>query len=161
MFQDDFLFEAGQKIGTLHIDGPTPLSDIFYLLQALCPGMVLIVCINEIDEDGEVEKTTRALPSKEWVKDHDTMLQHVLGSEQRYESLLAAATDRSKSFKDDTRYENDRSDDDYPYDDYPDNHYSDDDNSDDLHYTNRWGVREPLDYTACGLACGYCGQCDY
>ena len=85
---------------TLFIDSLTPISDIFYLLQILAPGMLLIVRVDEFDEIGE-EETARALPSAEWVQSHESDLREVLGSEQRYQFLVAAAGDFSKSFKSD------------------------------------------------------------
>ena len=147
MFQNDCLFNARRQHGshTLFIDSLTPISDIFYLLQILAPGMLLIVRMDEIDEVGE-EETARALPPAEWVKDHEAILQQVLGSEEKYQLLTDVAADLSKAFQTDwIAY--------YPSDDRSDD--------DDLYYTNSWGVREPLDYQACGSDCGYCGRCEY
>jgi hypothetical protein len=146
MFENSQLFDAkrqNKENSTLFIDSLTSISDVFYLLQILAPGMLLIIRVDEIDEAGEIE-TARALPSAEWVKDHESILQHVLGSEQRYQSLAAVAADDSKSFQTDWISS-------YPlYDD-----------SDRDFYTNPWGVREPLDYTACDSDCGFCGGCEY
>jgi len=148
MFENIYCFEArrhNRDSSTLFIDSLTPISDIFYVLQTLAPGMLLIIRIDDIDDHGE-SQTTRVLPSEEWVKDHEEMLEHVLGSKQRFHELLAAVTTRSKSFKEEwiTLY---------------DCHDSYDDDS--TYYTNMWGQREPLDHTACGSDCGYCGRCDY
>ena len=145
MFEDTYLFQALRKNRdnhTLFIDSLRPVSDIFYMLQILAPGMLLIVRVDDIDDLGELQ-TTRALPSKEWVIDHNLIIEHVLGSKQRYQTLLAATTDASKSFQTEmiSSY-------DYPSDDGD-------------YYTDLWGQRQQLDYTACGQDCGYCGRCDY
>ncbi|KAF8332510.1 hypothetical protein F5887DRAFT_996687 [Amanita rubescens] len=147
MFRHSRLFDARRQNRdnhTLFIDSLTPISDIFYLLQVLAPGMLVIVRVDEFDDIGEKE-TARALPSAEWVRGHETDLLEVLGSEQRYQSLVAAACDISKSFKSDwiSTYSRD---------------YDDDDSS---YYTDMWGVRQASDYTACGSDCGWCGQCGY
>lgn len=146
MFQYSWLFNArrqNRNNQTLFIDSLTPISDIFYLLQVLAPGMLVIVRVDEFDDMGE-EEIARALPSVEWVRGHESDLLEVLGSEQRYQSLVAAAGDVSKSFKrDGLSYARD---------------YDDDDSS---HYTDMWGVRQALDYTACGSDCGWCGRCEY
>jgi hypothetical protein len=61
--------------------------------------MLLIICVDEIGGLGE-EQTTRALPPEEWVKDHESVIEHVLGNTQRYQKLLAAVTpDTSMSFQ--------------------------------------------------------------
>jgi hypothetical protein len=146
MFENNDSFNARRREGsnsTLFIDSLAPISDILYVLQTLAPGMLLIVRVDEYDDSGEAQ-TTRALPSEEWVKDHEVVLEHVLGSKQRYQELLAAVTAGSKSFQ--TEWISSYHD---PYDD------------DSTYYTNMWGQREPLDYTACGSECGYCGRCDY
>jgi len=147
MFQDSCLFDARRQnkdSHTLFVDSLTPISDIFYLLQILAPGMLLIVRMDEIDDFGE-EETARALPSAQWVKDHEAILQKVLGNKQNYELLIDVAADFSKGFQTDWTA--------YPSDDPSDD--------DDFYYTNSWGARQPLDYQACGSDCGYCGRCEY
>jgi hypothetical protein len=116
----------------LFISGPTPLSDIFYLLQCMAPGMLLLVRIDDIDERGEIEYA-RALPRESWVVSHTDVLSTILGSDA-YRVLLDASRDRSKSFKESWISQ---------WEPYPDEEGSE------------------LDYTACGLECGYCGRCDY
>ena len=129
---------------SLIIDSPTPLSDIFYLLQTLLPGMLLIYRIDEIDDCGEQERT-RALPPAPWVELHKEMLQTIFGDSERYGCLLAAAADRGLE-------ENVEMISSYGsyYDDY-----------DSDFYTNSYGQREIKDFTACDKECGYCGTCDY
>ena len=146
MFEHYWLFTAKRhhkSNDTLFIDSPGPVADIFYLLQILAPGMLLIVRVDDYDR-GE-EETTRVLPSEEWLKRHQSVLRDVLGSSQRFEQLSNAAADFGKSFRgqmisDYREYESDN-----------DNGY----------YTNAWGFREVKDFTACDSECGYCGTCDY
>jgi hypothetical protein len=88
------------------VDGQAALSNVFYLLQALAPGMVVIVH-KEIDEDEfdefdafddypEIQETTRILPPKEWIEAHRDVLEHVLdGGKKAYEDVLAAASNVS------------------------------------------------------------------
>jgi hypothetical protein len=144
LFQGSVLFDTKRQKRdsyTLFIDSLTLISNIFYLLQTLAPSMLLIVHMDEIDGYGEVEMA-RVLLSVEWVKDHKSILQQVFGSEERYQLLVAATT--SKSFQTEiSRYS-----------------WSDDYDND-SYYTNSWGVREPLDYQACGSSCGFCGCCEY
>lgn len=128
--------------GELIIDSPTPLSDIFYHLQTLLPGMLLIYRIDEIDDCGEQERTC-ALPPAAWVELHKELLQTIFGDTERYGHLLAAAADRglAEEVKMISSYES--------YDD------------DSGFYTNCYGEREIKDFTACDKECGYCGTCDY
>lgn len=125
-------FNAKRMDGNLFLDSPTPLSDIFYLLQTLLPGMLLIYRIDDLDDAGEHE-WTRALPPADWVELHKELLQMIFGDSERYGCLLAAAADRSLALKSEIiNYER--------YDDY-DSGYK--------------------DFTACDAECGYCGNCDY
>jgi hypothetical protein len=102
--------------------------------------MLLIIRIDDLDDRGEVT-TTQALPSKDWVEGHKPLLEHVLG-EERFQALLVAVTaEKPKSFREEWTSS-------YYYDS---NEY----------YTDLWGQKQPYDYTACGIECGYCGQCDY
>jgi len=98
----------------------------------LAPGMLLIICEDDMDEIGE-DHTTRILPPTEWVQDHKETLEHVIGDEELYESVLAAAADVSKSFR--TEFIS------YPQ------------------YDTDEGSAE--DFTACRKDCGYCGHCTY
>jgi hypothetical protein len=140
-----YLFDAkrDRTNGNLTIDSPTPLSDIFYLLQTLLPGMLLIYRIDDIDECGEQERT-RALPPATWVELHKELLQTIFGGTERYGHLLAAVADRglAEEVKMISSYES----------------YDDDDSG---FYTNFYGQREMKDFTACDKECGYCGTCDY
>lgn len=137
------LFRAKRDGTNLIIDSPTPLSDIFYLLQTLLPGMLLIYRIDDIDDCGEREWTC-ALPPATWVESHKELLQTIFGDTERYGHLLAAAADRelAEEVKMISSYES--------YDDY-----------DSGFYTNCYGEREIKDFTACDKECGYCGTCDY
>ena len=150
MFDDNYwVFHArrhNRNNSTLFIDSLAPISDIFYVLQTLAPGRFLIVRIDDYSEYGE-DQTTRALPSEEWVKDHERVLEHVLGSKQRYQQLVAAVAPASS-----TSFQSERIRSSYDYDPYDD---------DSTYYTDMWGQRQPLDYLACSSECGYCGRCDY
>ena len=148
MFEHGWLFNARRHGSntTLFIDSPGPVADIFYLLQILAPGMLLIVRVDEYDDICENE-TARVLPSEEWLKKHQSVLGDVLGNNQRFELLSNAAADFAKSFRRETIV-------DYLH---PESNWNDDDN----YYTNAWGSRYFKDYTACGDDCGYCGRCEY
>ena len=126
--------------GKLIIDSPTPLADIFYLLQTLLPGMLLIYRIDEYDDLGEEERTC-ALPPATWVELHKELLQRIFGDTERYDQLLEAAADRglAEEVKMISSYES----------------------YDSGFYTNCYGQREMRDFTACDKECGYCGTCDY
>ena len=147
MFEHYWLFTAKRhhrSNDTLFIDSPGPVADIFYLLQILAPGMLLIVRVDEYGDSGEKE-TSRALPSEEWLKEHQSVLGDVLGN--RFESLSHTAADFAKSFGQNR------------VSDYRD--YDHDWSNDNGYYTNAWGFREVKDFTACDSECGYCGRCDY
>jgi hypothetical protein len=148
LFTDSRVFDARRPTrgdNDLFIDGPSPLSDMFYLLQIIYPGMLLIYRIDEIDDVGENE-TIRALPRKDWVQQHDILLKDVLGGAEKYDNILQAAGDSSRSFRSEliSRWDG--------YDARDD---------DDAYYTSIWGEREVKDYAACGIECGYCGTCEY
>lgn len=148
LFENGVIFDASRKNednSTLFIDSLTPISDIFYLLQTLAPGMLLIVRMDEIACAREIE-TARALPSADWVRDHEAILRYVFGSEERYKSLVAAAADVSKSFRTETSG-------------YSSNDGGEDDGG--RYYTDLWGMDDPLDYLDCGPECGYCGHCAF
>ena len=143
MFQGFVALRHRKDSHTMFIDGPVPLSDIFYLLQILAPGLLRIIREEDIDDVGE-EQTARILPPHQWVQDNKEILEHVIGSKEGYESIAAAAGDTSKSFKSEW------------ISNWRDNYYDEDN-----FYTNIWGQREIKDFTACDKECGYCGRCDY
>ena len=151
------LFENGfdarrrfQSFDDLFISGPHPLSNIFYLLQSIAPGMLLVVRAKHIDQVGQTEYV-RALPSESWVNDHGDVLMSVLGGIEEYHSLLRATTDDGKLCSEtcDSRWVDSSSlglDDGFISDD-------------DARY--EWDSDWNPDYTACGSDCGYCGHCEY
>lgn len=155
-------FNAARRHGsntTLFIDSPGPVADIFYLLQILAPGMLLIVRVDERN-DGDENETTRVLPSEEWLKEHQSVLGDVLDNNQTFELLSSAAADFAKSFRQETIYVPEPSwkeDARCCLDDDDDNIWMDDDN----YYTTAWGSRSAKDYTACDSDCGFCGRCEY
>lgn len=75
---------------TLFIDSPGPVADIFYLFQILAPGMLVIIGTDHTDF--LASGTARGLPSEEWLKEHQSVL------EQTFELLSNAAADFGKSF---------------------------------------------------------------
>ncbi|GJJ08898.1 hypothetical protein Clacol_003118 [Clathrus columnatus] len=81
----------------IYIGGPRPLSDIFYMLQCIAPGMLILTCKMGEDVLGELE-WSRALPPCAWVEDHDLMLRHILGSNQAYDDLLRVSRDEERAF---------------------------------------------------------------
>ncbi|KAF8492136.1 hypothetical protein JB92DRAFT_3004338 [Gautieria morchelliformis] len=94
-------FEAkrpGPSDNDLFISGPVVLSDIFYILQSIAPGMLVIADrIGESDDMGEME-LVRALPRESWVTENDSMLKYILGDSDAFQALLDASRDQDKSF---------------------------------------------------------------
>ena len=116
----------------LYIDEPTPLADIFYLLQTLSPGMLVIYHIGEMDGVGKEERTS-ALPPITWVEEHKELLQSIFRDTGRYDNLLAASADgRGRAVEMISSY-----------DDWTTNVYA------------------RRDFRVCGRYCGYCGYCAY
>lgn len=131
-----FFAKRDRTSGNLFIDSPIPLSNIFYLLQTLLPGMLLIYRIDDIDDFGEQERT-RVLPPAAWVEEHKGLLQKIFGDHmERYDRLLVAVSDRglAEEVKMISSY---------------------------INYEDDFGQREMEDFTACDKECGYCGTCDY
>ena len=151
------------KLQDLYIDAPAPIADMFYMLQCIAPGMLSIVLPGElevgdyvaddIDDYSECE-TVRALPQKTWVDEHEETLVHVLGGEERFAALAAAA--ESVTIKHIVNIRESSS---------PDSYQGYQDLSDDDGWERRsWDRRSssPQDFTACSLEdCGYCGHCMY
>ncbi|KIJ32171.1 hypothetical protein M422DRAFT_53042 [Sphaerobolus stellatus SS14] len=82
----------------LYIHGPSALADIFYILQCIAPGMLVLTCrSDEEDEIGEKE-WVRGLPRDTWVENNAQMLRYILGSKGAYQRLLAACKDQQKAF---------------------------------------------------------------
>lgn len=132
---------SGAKIGSgdLFIDSPTPLANIFYLLQMLQPGMLLINCI-DIDDANETE-TTRSLPRISWVRKHKATLIEVLGTERHERMLRAIQQGKGESYKVTERYES------------PQSEY-------DPRFEGPFGSF-PMDWTMCHSDCDWCGRCAY
>jgi hypothetical protein len=132
------IFNAKRANGSLVIDSPIPLCDIFYLLQTLLPGMLLIYRIDDMDDLGERE-TTCGLPPLDWIKERNDLFQKIFEDSERYDCLLAARGYMWET----TGYQ----------------YYNDEQNDD--YCTDIYGLRTARDYTACSSDCGYCGACDY
>lgn len=113
------------------IESLAPEANVFYLLQCLAPGILLICRIDDIDEQGELA-TTRALPQVPWLEQHKGALEVVLGGKDRYDCLLDAAQNRAACGLDwISRY---------------DNYYEEE-------------VKDFT--ACSSESCGYCGTCDY
>ncbi|KAF8580931.1 hypothetical protein K439DRAFT_1636596 [Ramaria rubella] len=138
----------------LFISGPAALSDIFYLLQSIAPGMLLICSrIDQADDMGELE-CCRALPREKWIADNSQMLKYVLGSSDAYQALLGASKDQGKAFTVSWI-----------------NQWSDGDDSDCRSTGSRliddwegsdfeWPKPPTKEYVSCGSECGGCNRCD-
>jgi hypothetical protein len=102
------IFVAKRPNNDFFIDSAPPLSDLFYLLQTFLPGMLLVYCIDDMDDVGEIE-AVRALPCPAWIKTHKELLETIFGG-QRYDTLLKAAA--STGYKSETisSYEPDEDD---------------------------------------------------
>jgi hypothetical protein len=123
------------------IDEDKAITDIFYLLQCIIPGMLVIYRIDDIDDHGELE-TKQGIPPTAWIEEHHDVLKHILGGDGVYEKLRVASADPKKAQPSEWISQ-------YDYDN--DNDY----------YVTSWGSREMKDFTACSSECGYCGSCDY
>lgn len=122
-----------------------PLSNIFYLLQVLLPGMLLIYRVDDRDDYGE-EEATRGLPRPAWMREYEGCLQQILGGAEKYRNILEAVEGgKGYECKMISSYSS----------------YDDDEYDDDNYYTTIYGTRAAKDYTACSIECGYCGTCDY
>jgi hypothetical protein len=148
---------------------PTPLLDIFYLLQTILPG-ILTISLNVVTSpDFEEQKIANAVPDCDWLETRKEFLKEVLGDTEKYDKILQAAWDYKSIIRkddgDDEREPFNDSGDAESYDPgFSDVEFYDTEsyNSDDDYYTTLWGTREPKDYTACSSHdCGFCGMCDY
>ncbi|KAH7884195.1 hypothetical protein F5I97DRAFT_2066285, partial [Phlebopus sp. FC_14] len=98
MFENWLLFPSARPArwsADLYIDTVSPLCDIFYLLQSLIPGMLVIIRLDEIDDLGE-EEYTRVLPRPPWPEEHIAELEFILG-QARASDVVKAASDFSRS----------------------------------------------------------------
>lgn len=162
-FTDPWVFLAAWKDDDemdLFVDSSPPLCNIFYLLQALAPGMLVIR--RDAIVDLWKRAVSRAVPQKSWIEEHYHSLEEVMGSTKAMNALLSAAEDQNAMAYDD-ELENARSDEESDTDDreYDYHGYLSWDQDDESSYVNMWGFREPYDLTACSSECGYCGRCDY
>ncbi|TFY79978.1 hypothetical protein EWM64_g4041 [Hericium alpestre] len=82
------LFHAKRPYYTLdtYIEGPAPLCDILHLLHMIAPGILIVVRVEDFDDFGE-EYTARALPSNTWMEANKIVLEHVLGSPEKYRKI--------------------------------------------------------------------------
>ena len=95
VFENSAIFNPGinGKIDKLdfYLGSPRPLSNIFYLLQVLAPGM-LVIYIEYLDQLQDADmKVSKVLPRADWIESNiETM--------SRTDGLLAAARDRKIAF---------------------------------------------------------------
>ncbi|KAF7969097.1 hypothetical protein HWV62_28354 [Athelia sp. TMB] len=81
----------------LSIDSAPPLCNIFYLLQMLQPGMLMIHCFD--DDDSQERVITRALPRLSWLQDHEDILKEIFGATRHGNLLHAVQLDKGDSCK--------------------------------------------------------------
>jgi hypothetical protein len=163
-----------------YIDAPAPAVDIFFILQTICAGGLLLNCSSDHDvasSKGELESgrqngdyAFRCLPNREWVQSHREMLAMILDDEAYHHEIVKASENSivriPYPFGDDAMQMDPSakdSDEEYLQDDdvYGGDYEMYGHDNDDDYYINRWGMREPKDYTACDKECGYCGRCEY
>ncbi|KAL0577701.1 hypothetical protein V5O48_004305 [Marasmius crinis-equi] len=87
-------FDARRRDGELRIDPPSPLADIFYLMQIICPGLLLIIRMDEIDDYGEITRL-QGPPSVDWVRENENWLADVFGRASYDEILKASKGERA------------------------------------------------------------------
>lgn len=75
----------------------TPVSDLLHLLQCLLTGLLVLVKVERVPNEG-VYRTIRGLPPIEWISSHEQMLTEVFGS-AHYRALFRAASDKRIAFK--------------------------------------------------------------
>ena len=146
MFEHYWLFNAKDHHNTFFIDAPGPIADIFYLLQILVSGMLLIADMVGYNEVGE-EEMSRALPLEKWLKVHQSVLQDVLGNNQRFELLCNATADHTKNALQEM------------ISDFHEYDHEWKNSNDSCINANK--VRVLKDFAVCDSGCGYCGCCKY
>ena len=133
----------------LYISSSRPLSNIFYLLQVLAPGMLVISRKHQLD-DADV-KVSRVLPRPEWIQSSRVLNMEVMPG--RTVALLAAAKDRKIAFHEERttrpRYNSDRESEHTII-----RYWGNDD-------TSATWEGEGYDWTVCDKDCGWCGRCQF
>ena len=93
VFENPAIFQARKKGNNnnlkLFIESSPPLSNIFYLLQVLAPGMLVIYHEYQL-QDADV-KVSRMLPEASWIESNIEVM-------SKTDALLAAAKDRKIAF---------------------------------------------------------------
>ena len=95
IFENHAIFKAIKKgkndNPNPYIGASPPISNIFYILQVLAPGMLVIYCEYQLP-DADV-KVSRLLPAASWIESNiESMGEIPVGA------LIAAAKDRKKAF---------------------------------------------------------------
>ena len=75
----------------LYIGSPRPISNIFYLLQVLAPGMLVIYIEYQLQDASADVKLSKVLPRASWIENNIETMSNT-------EALLAAANDRNIAF---------------------------------------------------------------
>lgn len=138
---------SGKISGGLFVDGAPPLSDIFYLLQTLSPGMLVLYRVDDVDGIGEIENY-KSFPSSKWMEENQTFLKEVLGND-RYGDILTTTISEYETS------ENPQLERFWGGGGGGDEYWDDDSET----YTNMFGQRCKLDYDYCSSECGFCGKC--
>jgi len=97
IFENSAIFKAERQstkaeTHDLYIGSSRPLSNIFYLLQVLAPGMLVIS--DQYQTDNGNVTVSRMLPRANWIQRNDGMLSEVMGNTD----ALTAAKDQSIAF---------------------------------------------------------------
>jgi hypothetical protein len=88
VFHSD-IFQTNRKLCT-------PINDLLSLIQCLLTGLVTVVFEERLQEG--VYRTTRGLPSVEWVKAHEESLTDIFGT-VHFRNLWRACSNTPASFK--------------------------------------------------------------
>ena len=83
-------------ISDSYIEAPEPLSNIFYLLQCMMPGILTITREDDPDDMPEFINS-RGLPQPQCLEKHRPILEQIFG-EHGYADLLEAAGDLQRAY---------------------------------------------------------------
>jgi len=98
IFENPAIFKADRQSRNpethdLFINSSRPLSNIFYLLQVLAPGMLVI--FDQYQTHNANVKVSRMLPRANWIQRNDSVLSEVMGNTP---DALTAAKDQNIAF---------------------------------------------------------------
>jgi len=184
IFENPAIFIAARQSKAethdLYINSSRPLSNIFYLLQVLAPGMLVIS--DQYQTHNADVKVSRMLPRANWIQRNGRMLNEVMGnmdaltaakdqsiafhcemttrshsnpSSQNTDALFAAAVggkEPSASEKRRAHEERSQRTKRPRYSSHRDSGFTN-------HYISDMDVGQGCDWTACDKDCGWCGRC--